>query len=363
MGKTMKALVKAARGPGHMMLMDWPIPEVGDDDIILEVKAVGICGSDIRTRRLGNSENLRPPVVMGHEFAGVVHAVGKNVTDYQIGDRIVSDNSGDLCGKCEQCARGNYLMCEHRVGMGCGMDGGYTRYVRIPGHLLSVDPQTLFQIPEGISFEEAACLDPVCNAYEAVVQESSLMPGQDVIVFGLGTIGLLAVQIAKIMGAARIIAVNRSNNEQRFAVATKFGATHLICSSQEDVVARVCEITDGEMVPVIIDAAGKNEILELALSLLSKGGEFIKIGYDNAPVNVSLDRYVNKGIRIQGHFAYDYTSWKNCLRLMQLGKLDVKPIITHHLPLSAWEEGFDLTENRRAIKVILTPDEKSNLND
>ena len=87
---------------------------------------------------------------MGHEFAGVVHAVGKNVTDYQIGDRIVSDNSGDLCGKCEQCARGNYLMCEHRVGMGCGMDGGYTRYVRIPGHLLSVDPQTLFQIPEGI---------------------------------------------------------------------------------------------------------------------------------------------------------------------------------------------------------------------
>lgn len=355
MAETMKALVKSARGPGHMALVDWPVPDAGDDDVILEVKAVGICGSDIRTRRLGNSENLRPPVVMGHEFAGVVAAVGKNVKDHYVGERIVSDNSGDLCGKCEQCARGNYLMCEHRIGMGCGMDGGYARYVRIPGHLLSVDPQTLFRIPESISFEEAACLDPVCNAYKAVVQESSLMPGQDIIIFGLGTIGLLAVQIAKIMGAARIIAVNRSNNAQRFAIAAAFGATHLICSSQEDIVERVKEITNSEMVPVIIDAAGKNEILALALHLLNKGGEFIKIGYDNEPMDVSLDRYVNKGIRIQGHFAYDYTSWKNCLRLMELGKLDVRPIITHRLPLSAWEEGFELTEARKAVKVILIP--------
>ena len=164
-----------------------------------------------------------------------------------------------------------------------------------------------------------------------------------------------AEQIAKIMGAARIIAVNRSNNAQRFAIAAAFGATHLICSSQEDIVERVKEITNSEMVPVIIDAAGKNEILALALHLLNKGGEFIKIGYDNEPMDVSLDRYVNKGIRIQGHFAYDYTSWKNCLRLMELGKLDVRPIITHRLPLSAWEEGFELTEARKAVKVILIP--------
>lgn len=355
MRETMKALIKNARGPGHMTLSDQPIPVAGDDDIILEVKAVGICGSDIRTRRLGNSENLRPPVIMGHEFAGVVSSIGKNVTDYHVGDRIVSDNSGDLCGKCEQCARGNYLMCENRVGMGCGMDGGYARYVRIPGHLLSVDPQTLFRIPDAVSFEEAACLDPVCNAYKAVVQESSLLPGQDVVIFGLGTIGLLCVQIAHIMGAGRIIAVNRSDNAQRFSVASKFGATHLICSSKEDVVERVTAITSGEMVPVLIDAAGKNEILALALQLLSKGGEFIKIGYDNDPLSISLDRYVNKGIRIQGHFAYDYTSWKNCLHLMELGKLDVKPLITHRLPLSSWEEGFDLTEARKAIKVILLP--------
>ena len=198
-------------------------------------------------------------------------------------------------------------------------------------------------------------LDPICNAYKAIVQESSLMPGQDVAIFGLGTIGLLAVQIAGIMGAGRIIAVNRSYNQQRFEVADQFGATHLLCTDREDPVARIAEITGGEMVPVIIDAAGKNEVLEWALPILSKGGEFIKIGYDDKPVGLSLDRYVNKGIRIQGHFAYDYLSWKNCIHLLELGKLDVKPIITHKLPLSQWEKGFALTENREGIKVILVP--------
>ncbi|MCI8609565.1 MAG: alcohol dehydrogenase catalytic domain-containing protein [Firmicutes bacterium] len=351
----MKALIKTDRGPGHLELQDWPVPAIGDDDILLEVKAAGICGSDMRMKKLGNSENLRPPVVVGHEFAGVIKAVGKNVKSFSVGERIVSDNSGDLCGVCEQCARGNYLMCEHRVGMGSGMDGGFAKYVKIPGHLLSVNPHTLYRIPENVSFEDAACLDPICNAYKAVVQESSLMPGQDVVIFGLGTIGLLAVQIASIMGAARIIGIGRSYNQQRFEVANQLGATHLICSDRENPVERISEITRGEMVPVIIDAAGKNEVLEAALQILTKGGEFIKIGYDDKPVGVSLDRYVNKGIRIQGHFAYDYVSWKNCIKLLELGKLNVKPIITHKLPLSEWEKGFELTERREGIKVILIP--------
>jgi len=354
-GKTMKALIKTARGPENLEFKCWPIPEIGDDDILLEVKAAGICGSDLRTRHLGTSENLRPPVVIGHEFAGVVAEVGKNVKDYKIGDRIVSDNTGDLCGVCEQCARGNYLMCTHRKGLGVGLDGGFTKYVKIPGKLLAVNPHSLFRIPENVSFEEASCLDPVCNAYKAVVQESSLMPGQDVAIFGLGTIGLLAIQIASVMGAARIIAVDKFYNQQRFDVAKQMGATHLICSESEDPIEKIAEITGGEMVPVIIDAAGKNEVLEQALQILSKGGEFIKIGYDDKPVGVSLDRYINKGIRIQGHFAYDYVSWKNCIKLLELGKLNVKPIITHKLPLSEWEKGFELTETREGIKVILIP--------
>ena len=352
MGETMKALVKTAKGSGHMALLDWPVPEIGDDDLLIQVKAAGICGSDLRTKNLGTSENLRPPVVLGHEFAGVIAAVGKNVTDFHVGQRVVSDNSGDLCGHCDMCAQGNYLMCQHRVGLGVGLDGGFAPYVKLSGHLLSVDPQTLFTIPDNVSFEEACLLDPICNAYKAVAQESGLLPGQDILIFGLGTIGLLAVKIASLMGAGRIIAVNRSHNEQRFQIARQFGATDVLCSKEEDVVQRVSELTRGELVPILIDCAGQNQILEQSLDLLQKGGSFIKVGYDSAPVGFSLDRFINKGIRIQGHFAYNYQGWKNCLHLLELKKLDVRPIITHHLTLDQWEEGFALLERREGIKVI-----------
>ena len=352
MERTMKALVKTEKGPGHLALLDRPVPQVGDDDLLIEVKVAGICGSDLRTKNLGTSENLRPPVILGHEFAGVVAAVGKNVKDFQVGQRVVSDNSGDLCGRCDMCAQGNYLMCAHRVGLGVGMDGGFTKYVKISGHLLSVNPQTLYTIPDSVSFEEACLLDPICNAYKAVAQESSLRPGQDILIFGLGTIGLLAVKIAALMGAGRIIAVNRSHNEQRFQVARQFGATDVICSREEDVLQRVTQLTRGEMVPIVIDCAGQNAILELSLELLQKGGEFIKVGYDAAPLNLSLDRFVNKGIRIQGHFAYNYQGWKNCLKLLELKKLDVGSIITHRIPLEQWEEGFALMERREGIKVM-----------
>lgn len=348
----MKALVKTAPGPGNMELQDRPVPEIEDDDLLIEVRAAGICGSDLRTRKYGNSRNLRTPVILGHEFAGVICKVGKNVKDFYVGQRVVSDNTGYLCGKCDNCARGNYMMCEHRVGLGVGMDGGFTNYVRIPGQLLSVNPHSLFTIPKTVSFEEASLLDPLCNAYKAVVEESHLMPGQDVVVFGLGTLGQMAVAVANLMGAANIIAVNRSDNLLRFDTAKTLGATHCVCSTKQNVLGEIARITSGEMVPVIIDCAGSNEILGLALDILQKGGEFIKVGYDSSPVPFSLDAYINKGIRIQGHFAYDYVGWKNCLRLLSIGKLNVKPVITEHLPLDDWEKGFDDQAAGRAIKVI-----------
>ena len=352
--KTMKALVKTEKGPGHMELQDRPIPSVGPDDLLIQVKAAGICGSDLRTKNLGTSENLRPPVILGHEFAGVIAETGARVKDFRVGQRVVSDNSGDLCGTCDMCARGNYLMCAHRVGLGVGMDGGFTDYVKIPGHLLSVNPHTLYSIPDNLTFEEASLMDPLCNAYKAVVEESSLMPGQDLCIFGMGTLGLMCIQIARLMGAANIIAVNRSHNEMRFDIARRVGATHIVCSREEDCVARIQEITGGEMVPVLIDCAGKNEILEQALSILQKGGEFIKVGYDAQPLGISLDRFVNKGIRIQGHFAYDYLGWKNCLKLLALGKLDVKPVITNRMRLTDWETGFSLLEAGKAVKVVFS---------
>lgn len=354
----MKALVKTAKGPGNLELRDIPVPEIGKDDILLEVKAASICGSDVRIKNLGNSESLFPPVVIGHEFSGVVCRVGENVTDYKVGDRIVSDNTGGVCGKCEFCAQGQFLLCEGRKTIGYTLDGGFTKYVKISGELLRKDPFSLFYIPDNVTFEEASLMDPICNAYKALIQETKFIAGNDVIIFGLGPIGLIAVQLAKIAGAARIIAVNRSYNEERFKIARDFGATCVVCSAREDTVSKIREHLCGGKADVIVDCAGSNDVFKMMPEVLRRGGDFVKVGYDNRPLDISLDSYVNKVFQIHGHMGYDYISWKNCLKLLEAGIINVKPLITHRFPLSKWEEAFETVESRRGIKVFLYSDDE-----
>lgn len=352
----MLALVKYGTGPKETELREVPIPEIGDDDLLIEVKAAGICGSDIAYDNGDHPNHLNCPVVLGHEFSGVVSKVGKNVKDWKVGDRVVSDNTGYVCGKCYACTTGQYLMCPERLGLGYGMDGGFTDYVKIRGDLLARNPNALFHIPENVSFDEAAILDPICNAYKAVVQESSILPGEDIAVFGVGPLGLFSIQIAKVMGCGNIIAIGLSGDKDRFEIAKKYGATHVIASDEQDLFAEMDRITGGEKVPVVIDAAGVNSVLKQAIQIVRKGGEIIKIGFDKRPYGDSLDELLDLGITLKGHFGYDYVSWKNVLHLLELGKVDLKGMISHHIRLEDWSRGFDLVRSKKAIKIIISKD-------
>lgn len=354
----MQALVKYGLGKGETELRNMPIPEIGDDDLLIEIKAAGICGSDIAYDNGDHPNHLNVPVILGHEFAGVVSKVGKNVNKWKIGDRIVSDNTGYVCGECFACATGQYLMCPDRLGLGYGMHGGFTDYVKITGDLLKKNPKSLFQLPDSVSFEEAAILDPICNAYKAIVQESSVMPGEDIIVFGVGPLGLFSIQIAKLIGCANIIAVGLEADRERFEIAKKFGANHIIISDKEDLNERINDITKGDNPPVAIDAAGANIVLHQAIGVVRKGGEVIKIGFDKRAYNYSLDNLLDLGVTVKGHFGYDYRSWKNCLKLLELGKVDLKGMISHYIRLEDWEKGFDLVKSKKAIKIIITKDRK-----
>ena len=212
----MLALVKCAEGRGNLELREVPEPAVGEADVLIEVKAAGICGSDIGFADEERMAILHPPVVLGHEFAGVVAAVGRKVTAWKVGDPVVSDNTGRVCGTCYACSVGDYLLCPDRLGLGYGMDGGFTRYVRIEGDLLARVPNTLFRIPSGVPFEHAALLDPAANAYRAVVQEGRLLPGEVVAVFGVGALGQFSIQMARIAGASEIVAIGLSADSGRF---------------------------------------------------------------------------------------------------------------------------------------------------
>lgn len=354
----MKAVVKKGYGPGEVFYEDIPMPAVGDDDVLLKVQAAGICGSDLGlVYGTVEGKTVDYPIVIGHEFAGEICRTGKNVTAWKIGDRAVSDNTGYVCGNCHACSTGDYLNCAHRKGMGNDMDGGMAEYALIPGQVLAAFPRCLWRIPDNVSYEHASVLDPLCNAYKSIVQEAGLRPGENLVVFGAGALGLFCVQVAAIVGANRIIVVGMSEDKAvRFDIAKKLGATHCIAADEQDVVAQVAAIAGENGIAAVMDCAGAPIVLRQSIDLLRNGGKIVKIGYSKQPVDFSLDWLALKGLSLIGHMGYDSTSWRNCIALLEAGRVNMEAIISHRLPLSQWQTGFEMVKARQATKVILLPD-------
>ncbi|MEA5001919.1 MAG: alcohol dehydrogenase catalytic domain-containing protein [Christensenella sp.] len=353
----MKAVVKYQQGKDGIELRDVPVPEIGDDDVLLEIKAAGLCGSDLAFAQGHHADILFPPVILGHEFSGVVAKVGKNVTRWKIGDRVVSDNTGKVCGECYACSTADYLSCPERLGLGYGLDGGFAKYCKIYGETLKRFPNSLMRLPECISFEEAAVLDPACNAYMAVVQEAKVMPGEYVAVFGVGALGQFSIQAARAAGAAKIIVIGLSQDAERFELAKQHGATDIVTSDKVDAVAEVKRITNGEGVSTVVDCAGVAVVLKQAIEMVRTAGVIIKIGYDEKPLGFSLDDIVGRAIQLKGHFGYDWISWRNVMNLVVAGKFTLNTAITHKLKISQFEQALGLLRSKEAIKVILYPED------
>jgi len=356
----MKALCKYGTAFGGYRYKDIPEPVCGDEDIIIEVKAAAICGADMKHYKVENGSNEFNSV-RGHEFSGEIVQVGKDVKDWKVGQRIVSDNTGHVCGVCPACEAGNFLLCSEKInlGLGYGMSGGFTKYCKIPGEILRIHKRSIWEIPENISYEEAAVLDPICNAYTAIARRTKFLPGQDVVIFGTGPLGLFSVQIARIMGAVNIVVVGLEDDKKvRFDIAKKVGATHVVNGSAEDVVARCQEICGKLGIGLVVDCAGANIVLKQAIEMVRPNGEIVRVGMGFKPVDFCINDISMKAISIIGHMAYDATSWRNSLALLKSGKIQVKPMITHRLPLSEWDKGFSLMASKAAVKVILTYDGK-----
>ena len=201
-------------------------------------------------------------------------------------------------------------------------------------------------------------MDPICNAYKAIAQRSGLLPGENVVIFGTGPLGLFSVQIAKIMGALNIVVVGLEEDVKvRFGVARQLGATEVVNGSAEDVVKRCQEICGGsDSIGLVVDCAGANICLKQAIEMVRCNGEIVRVGMGFKPVGFSINDISMKAVSIIGHMAYDATSWRNSLQLLAAGRIQVTPMITHRLGLSRWEEGFEAMANKEAIKVILTYD-------
>lgn len=351
----MKAIVRYGQAFGGYTMRDVPEPTCGPEDIILEIKAAAICGADMKHWRVDNGSDEFNSI-RGHEFAGEIVQVGEKVTDWKVGQRVVSDNSAHVCGVCPACEMGDFLCCEEKVNLGLDNNtwgGGFSKYCKIPGEILRIHKHAIWEIPEGVKYEEAAVLDPICNAYKAVAQQSHLIPGQDVVVFGTGPLGLFSVQIARLMGAVNIVMVGLDEDvDTRFPVALEVGATHVVNGSKEDVVKRCTEICGRDNLGLVIESSGANIALKQAIEMTRPNAEIVRVGMGFKPLEFSINDITSWNKSLIGHMAYDSTSWRNAIRLLESGQIKVQPLITHRLGLSEYEKGFDAMAAKEAIKVI-----------
>lgn len=356
MKRMMKALVYVQKG--KLELREVPVPQIGEEDILLKVMAAGICGSDMHFYHGEWGPEEGQTVIPGHEFAGVIEEAGSRVDSYwKVGDRVVSENTAYICGRCPACQAGHFVACPKRTCIGCDMDGGFAQYVRIPGEVLRVYPNTLLKLPEEIDMKEAPCLEPAANSYKALIQEARIKPGESIAVIGPGALGLMAIHLAYIAGAVNIILLARSSAlGTRIPIAKKLGATHVILTDQvEDPIAEAKKIAGPAGIPVVIDDVSNAQCTQQSIDLVRNEGTVIRIGNGQKPAMLDMEAVTGKAIRYQGHMGYDTESWVNCMALAAAGKLRLADMITHYLTLEEYQDGYDAMENRTAGKVILLP--------
>ncbi|MDE0770077.1 MAG: zinc-binding dehydrogenase [Opitutaceae bacterium] len=339
---TYPAVVNFENKAGSVELREFSRPEIGDEDVLLEVSAVSVCGSDLHQWQAMHSWPVNYPVVLGHEFGGEIAEVGKRVMGWKEGDRVVSETAAVIDVNNPMSRKGLYNLDPTRKGFGYGVDGAMTRFVRVPA-------RCLHRIPEGLSFEKAALTEPCSVAYNAVVNQSDIKPGDRVVVLGPGPIGLLCAAIAKLWGA-KVAVVGLESDRKRLKVAEAYGCTAIVNDLDE-----WAYTGDGLGVDGVIDAAGVSKTLEIALQITRPAGWITKVGWGPQPLGFSLDPLVQKAITLRGSFSHNWPVWERVLELTGSGQLNLDPVIGGVWALDDWHTAFEAMHSGNIVKAILKP--------
>jgi alcohol dehydrogenase/L-iditol 2-dehydrogenase len=338
----MKAVVNFSPEKGSVELRTLPIPEIGEEDVLLKVANVGVCGSDLHQWTADHSWPVNYPVVLGHEFGGHIAALGSRVVGWKEGDRVVSETAAIIDPNNPMSRAGLYNLDPTRKGFGYGVNGAMTEYVRVPA-------RCLHKVPDQLPFEQACLTEPCCVAFNAVVENARIKPGDRVIVLGPGTIGILCAAMARLCGA-EVAIVGLEADQHRLQIAAQYGCTPIIADANEWAKER-----DGMGADVVIDAAGTSATLKLALQWVRPKGLISKVGWGPQPLNFSLDPLVQKNVTLQGSFSHNWPIWERVLALMASGMLNVQPIIGGVWALDDWHEAFEKMHHGEVVKSVLKP--------
>jgi L-iditol 2-dehydrogenase len=336
------AVVNFAPEKGSVELRAFALPVIGEEDVLLEVANVGVCGSDLHQWTSDHSWPVNYPVVLGHEFAGHIAALGRRVSDWKEGDRVVSETAAIINAGSPLSRTGLYNLDPDRKGFGYGVDGAMTKYVRVPA-------RCLHKIPDNLPFEQACLTEPCCVAYNATVGNSRIRPGDRVIVLGPGTIGILCAAMARICGA-EVAIVGLEADRHRLNIAKQYGCEAIVGDATEWAKRR-----DGLGADLVIDAAGTSVTLKTALQLVKPNGHITKVGWGPQPLGFSLDPLVQKNVTLQGSFSHNWPIWERVIALLGSGMLDINPIIGGVWPITEWHTAFEKMHTGEVVKSVLKP--------
>jgi len=345
----MMAVVHYALREGAVELREVPAPAaIADDEVLLRTGAIGVCGSEVHQYHNTQSWPVNVPVILGHEFCGVVAQVGRAVQGLREGDRVASETAARICGQCAYCRSGDYNLCPKRLGFGYGVDGAMADWVKVPA-------RCLHRLPDSVSFEKAALTEPCCVAYNATCIQTRIRPGDSVLIVGPGPIGLLCLALARLSGASWLGVSGLKQDEQRLSIARSLGADRTFTGGRDQVQEVVRSLGDGLGVDVVIDASGHSAALELALAAVRPAGQITKVGWGPQPLGFSLDPLVQKAVRLQGSFSHNFAIWEQVIGLLASGQLDPSPLIDRVEPLSGWRTCLDEMASARIVKGVLKP--------
>ncbi|MGI6037206.1 MAG: zinc-dependent alcohol dehydrogenase [Limnochordia bacterium] len=343
----MKALVKYAEGVGNMEIREVPEPSPGPGQVKVEVKAAGICGSDLHIYHYDIGIPMRLPVVTGHEFSGQVVEVGEGVTEYKPGDRVTSETSFSTCGTCIHCQTGSYNLCLKREGIGYIHGGAFAKYVVVP-------KERVHPLPDSVDYIGGALTEPLACVVHGALELTGVQAGDVVLVTGPGAIGLLTAQVAKAEGGYVVVA-GTSVDEHRLEVAKSLGVDMTVNVEKENVVEILKDMTRGRGADVVLECSGAAPGARLCLEAVRRGGRYGQIGLFGKPIEIDFEQICYKEVRVSGSFSQKWSAWDRSLRLLDRGLVKTNPLVSDILPLTEWEEAFRKFEAKEGLKIVLQP--------
>ena len=341
-------MVKTKAGPGFVELREIKEPVPDDHEVLIRIRMAGICGTDLHIEE--GHFHCNPPVVLGHEFSGEIVKVGKRVSRFKVGDRVVAEAHKGGCGTCRFCKRGEVEVCPQKRAIGYKIDGCFAPLLTLPATSLHI-------IPENVSFEQAALIEPIAIVMKALGQKCEVEPEDFVVVLGCGPIGLLAAAVAKTLGSRTVMITGTNDDEKlRLNVARNMNIDHVVNVQQEDLAQKVNELTEGLGADLVIEACGAASAIEQAFDLIRTNGRVCGLGMagtDNVPFpwNAAL----LKSAEVIFSASSNWTSWKRAISILSRNEINVDHLITKTLPISKWQEAFDLLKRLEAVKVLLIP--------